>query len=96
VSFIDEHRDRFGVEPICRTLGWATSTYYNAMTETFVVTLKRDLVRDRIFATRFEAEIAIFEWLGWFNHRRLHCELGYTPPAEFEAHHHLENSALST
>jgi hypothetical protein len=26
--FIDEHRDRFGVEPICRTLGVAPSTYY--------------------------------------------------------------------
>jgi len=28
VSFIDVHRDRFGVEPICRTLGVAPSTYY--------------------------------------------------------------------
>src|SRR3954454_4983258 len=27
VSFIDAHRDRFGVEPICRTLGLAPSTY---------------------------------------------------------------------
>jgi len=27
VSFIDTHRDRFGVEPICRTLGIAPSTY---------------------------------------------------------------------
>jgi putative transposase len=28
VRFIDAHRDRFGVEPICRTLGIAPSTYY--------------------------------------------------------------------
>jgi hypothetical protein len=28
VSFIDAHRARFGVEPICRTLGIAPSTYY--------------------------------------------------------------------
>ena len=26
--FIDEHRDRFGVEPICRALQIAPSTYY--------------------------------------------------------------------
>jgi putative transposase len=26
--FIDEHRDRFGVEPICRVLAIAPSTYY--------------------------------------------------------------------
>ena len=26
--FIDEHRDRFGVEPICRILGVSASAYY--------------------------------------------------------------------
>ena len=25
---VDEHRDAFGVEPICRQLGIAPSTYY--------------------------------------------------------------------
>jgi putative transposase len=30
VSFIDEHRDEFGVEPICRVLPMASSTYYAA------------------------------------------------------------------
>ena len=28
VSFIDDHRDRYGVEPICRVLPIAPSTYY--------------------------------------------------------------------
>jgi len=28
MSFIDEHRWRFGVKPICRTLGWCVSSYY--------------------------------------------------------------------
>ncbi len=27
--FIDQHRDRFGVEPICRTLGVSASAYYH-------------------------------------------------------------------
>ena len=30
VSFIDEHRGEFGVEPICKTLQVAPSTYYAA------------------------------------------------------------------
>jgi putative transposase len=30
--FIDEHRDRFGVEPICRTLGVSASAYYRRAT----------------------------------------------------------------
>jgi len=30
VGFVDEHRDEFGVEPICRALQVAPSTYYAA------------------------------------------------------------------
>jgi putative transposase len=30
VGFVDEHRDEFGVEPICKTLQVASSTYYAA------------------------------------------------------------------
>ena len=30
VSFIDDHRDRFGFEPICAVLPIAPSTYYEA------------------------------------------------------------------
>ena len=30
VAFIDAYRDEFGVEPICRVLQVATSTYYAA------------------------------------------------------------------
>ena len=31
-AFIDGHRDRFGVEPICRTLGVSASAYYQRAT----------------------------------------------------------------
>ena len=31
MSFIDQHRERFGVEPICQTLQVAPSTYYAAV-----------------------------------------------------------------
>ena len=31
-AFIEEHRDRFGVEPICRTLGTSASAYYERRT----------------------------------------------------------------
>ena len=30
VEFIDDHKDQFGVEPICRELQVAPSTYYAA------------------------------------------------------------------
>ncbi len=31
-AFIDEHRERFGVEPICETLGVSASAYYQRAT----------------------------------------------------------------
>jgi putative transposase len=31
-AFIDEHRERFGVEPICQTLGVSASAYYHRKT----------------------------------------------------------------
>ena len=30
--FVDEHRARFGVEPICKTLGVSASAYYQRAT----------------------------------------------------------------
>jgi hypothetical protein len=30
--YVDEHRGRFGVEPICRTLGVSASAYYHRQT----------------------------------------------------------------
>ncbi len=31
-AFVDEHRGRFGVEPICGTLGVSASAYYQRAT----------------------------------------------------------------
>jgi transposase-like protein len=31
-AYVDQHRDRFGVEPICRTLGVSASAYYQRAT----------------------------------------------------------------
>ena len=34
-----------------------------------------------------DLEIAVAEYIDWFNHRRLHGEIGLIPPAEHEALH---------
>ena len=35
-----------------------------------------------------DVEIAVAEYVAdWFNHRRLHGEIGLVPPAEFETNH---------
>jgi transposase InsO family protein len=34
-----------------------------------------------------DVEIAVAEYVDWYNHRRLHGEIGHVPPAEYEADH---------
>jgi len=44
VAFIDEHRDEFGVEPICNALQVAPSTYYATKTRPLSARAMRDAV----------------------------------------------------
>ena len=55
------------------------------MAESFVDTFKTELIADRVWRTRSQLELAIVEWVAWFNNERLHGSLGDLPPAEFEA-----------
>jgi putative transposase len=57
------------------------------MAESFVDTFKTELIADRVWRTRSQLELAIVEYVAWFNSTRLHASLGDTPPAEFEALH---------
>ncbi len=34
-----------------------------------------------------DVEIAVAEYVDWYNHRRLHGEIGLVPPAEYETNH---------
>jgi putative transposase len=70
---------------IAASVGSVADAYDNAMAESFVGTLKTELVKGHPFPTRFACELAVVEYLGWFNHSRLHERLGDVPPAEFEA-----------
>lgn len=71
---------------ITASVGTVADAYDNAMAESFVGTFKTERVDDRpTFRSRFEAELAIVEYIAWFNEVRLHREIGDIPPAEFEA-----------
>jgi transposase InsO family protein len=56
----------------------------NAVVESFWESLKRECLQGRIFPTRADARRAIFRWINWYNHQRLHSSLGNIPPIEWE------------
>jgi hypothetical protein len=66
-----------------------------AMAESFVDSFKTELIADRAWRTRSQLELAIVQWVGWYNHRRLHEALGDIPPVEFEQRHAASLGGLS-
>jgi len=69
---------------VLASIGSVGDAYDNALAESFVDTFKTELIADRIWRTRTHLELAIVEWVAWFNEDRLHESLGDIPPAEFE------------
>ena len=61
------------------------------MAESFVDSFKTELIKDRVWQTRAQLELAILEYVDWFNNRRLHESLGDIPPIEFEQQWAAEN-----
>jgi len=79
---------------IVPSMGRVGSAYDNSMAESFIATLKTELLyRDR-WPTRESAKTAIFEYLEiFYNRARIHSSLGYRSPAEFEEGRMRETAA---
>jgi len=69
---------------VLASVGSVGDAYDNAMAESFVDTFKTELLADRSWRTRSQLELAVVEYVSWFNHERLHESLGDIPPVEFE------------
>jgi hypothetical protein len=77
---LDDHR-------VLASIGTVGDALDNALAESFVDSYKTELIADRVWRTRAQLELATVEYVGWFNHVRLHESLGDIPPVEFEEHH---------
>jgi putative transposase len=75
---LDDHR-------ILASVGSVGDALDNAVAESFVDSLKTELIADRVWQTKTQLELAIVTYISWFNHDRLHSSLDDIPPAEFEA-----------
>ena len=72
-------------EELLPSMGRVGSAYDNALAESFIATLKTELLYRNTWPTRQAARTAIFEYIeGFYNPRRRHSALGYLSPTEFE------------
>jgi putative transposase len=79
------YTDTLAEAGILASVGSVGDAYDNAMAESFVDSFKTELIADRVWRSRSQLELAIVEYVAWFNTTRLHESLGDLPPAEFEA-----------
>jgi len=70
---------------VVASVGSVADSYDNAMAEALNGTFKAELIHRQTWRTRDQVELAVVEWVGWYNHRRLHSAIGNVPPAEHEA-----------
>jgi putative transposase len=66
--------------------------YDNAWTESFIGTLKNEMLQGGCFDTQEDARTELFEYIeGYYNTHRKHSSLGYQTPCEFEHQFSLLN-----
>ena len=79
------------------SVGSVGDSYDNALAESTIGQLKTELIkRHGPWRTIEQLEFALFEYIDWWNHRRLHGELGMIPPAEAEATYYGQAGAVET
>ncbi len=69
---------------VLASIGTVGDAYDNAVAESFVDSFKTELIADRTWATRSQLELAVVEYVAWFNNERLHEALDDRPPREVE------------
>ena len=70
------------------SVGSKGDSYDNAMAEALNSLFKAELVRNKgPWLSINDLEIAVAEYIDWYNHRRLHGEIGLVPPVEHETTH---------
>lgn len=67
------------------SMGSRGDAFDNAAAESFMATIKTELIHRKSFKTRDDARLAVFRYIeGFYNPLRRHSALGYLSPAEYE------------
>lgn len=88
------YTERLAEAGAAASVGSTGDSYDNALAEAFNSLFKAELVRNRgPWKNIDDLEIATAEYIDWFNHRRLHGEIGMIPPVELEDTYHHNHPA---
>jgi putative transposase len=87
------YTERLGQAGVVNSVGSRGDSYDNALAESFNGLYKTELIRRRgPWRGLDDVEFATLEWIDWFNHRRLHGEIGMIPPAELETAYYRQET----
>ncbi len=87
------YTERLAEAEAVASVGSKGDSYDNAMAEALNSLFKAECIRNPAMRPQGgwksvgDVEIAVAEYVEWFNHRRLHGEIGLVPPDEFETNH---------
>jgi putative transposase len=74
------------------SVGSVGDSYDNALAESVNGLYKTELINCKgPWRARDDVELATFEWVDWYNHRRIHGSCQNMPPVEYEAAFHMKN-----
>jgi putative transposase len=80
-----EFSSRLSEEGLLPSMGSVADAYDNSMAESFVSTLKRELIHRHSWPNRQRTRTVIFEYIeGFYNTKRRHSALGHLSPSEYE------------
>ena len=79
------YRDILQQAGITQSMSRRANPYDNAWTESFMSTLKREMLQDGCFIDDCDARTELFSFIeSYYNTRRKHSSLGYQSPSKFE------------
>ncbi|GAA1348482.1 putative transposase [Arthrobacter roseus] len=91
------YTERLAEAEAVASVGVKGDSYDNAMAEALNSLFKAELIRNKGPWTGInDLEIAVAEYIDWYNHRRLHGEIGYVPPVEAETNFYSNLPAIKT
>jgi len=89
------YTDRLAEAEAVASVGSKGDSYDNAMAEALNSLFKAELIRNRgPWRGIDDLEIAVAEYIDWYNHRRLHGKIGHIPSVEAETNFYSNLPAI--